>query len=307
MSFIDYITQPWRNLFWLCFNIYLTLWSGIGSLSMKMLVLPIRIYNAMQKEDMMEIEMQEIQKLYMESEHRVRELEGELEQVLDDCKQYKDLLEDAETQNKAILKKYQLLQLRVLELEDESDHLKAHKERVLKGVHEGESELLQKKDMRNSFHLNGHINGDQLLDKHTQDLTGKIILAHNMLVNNRARYEGRGAALSSSMFSFFLSLLVGAIAWQAQDPCIPLVVAVFMVVCMSLKTVAQFLLSIYNGPGFDAVALLSFNWFILGTLAYPVLPRLAQTVAPIGAKFGHWLLRLMGVNYITEKLRTAFL
>lgn len=59
--------------------------------------------------------MQEIQKLYMESEHRVRELEGELEQVLDDCKQYKDLLEDAETQNKAILKKYQLLQLRVRE------------------------------------------------------------------------------------------------------------------------------------------------------------------------------------------------
>ena len=52
VSFIGHVTRPWRDLFWICFDIYLNLWTGIGSFSMKMLVLPLRIYNAIQREDM---------------------------------------------------------------------------------------------------------------------------------------------------------------------------------------------------------------------------------------------------------------
>ena len=52
VSFIAHVTRPWRDLFWICFDIYLNLWTGIGSFSMKMLVLPLRIYNAIQREDM---------------------------------------------------------------------------------------------------------------------------------------------------------------------------------------------------------------------------------------------------------------
>lgn len=38
-----------------------------------------------------------------------QELGCELEQVMADCKQFKDPLEEAEAEKKAILKKYQLL------------------------------------------------------------------------------------------------------------------------------------------------------------------------------------------------------
>ena len=69
--------------------------------------------------------------------------------------------------------------------------------------------------------------------------------------------------------------------YEAKDPCIPLVVALFVVVGMSLKSVVHFLSTIKNKPASDAVALLSFNWFILGTLTYPTLPRVARFLFPI--------------------------
>ena len=85
----------------------------------------------------------------------------------------------------------------------------------------------------------------------------------------------RDVALSQSLFSAILSLVVGVTVWQAEGPCMPLVLALFTVVGMSLKSVVQFFSTIKNKPACDAVALLSFNWFILGTLTYPTLPRVA--------------------------------
>ncbi|XP_021647830.2 uncharacterized protein LOC110640696 isoform X2 [Hevea brasiliensis] len=97
--------------------------------------------------------------------------------------------------------------------------------------------------------------------------------------------QRRDVALSQSLFSAVLSLLVGIIIWEAEDPCMPLVVALFAVVGMSLKSVVQFFSTIRNKPASDAVALLSFNWFILGTLTYPTLPRVARVLAPLTASF----------------------
>ncbi|TKY70180.1 alkylated DNA repair protein alkB [Spatholobus suberectus] len=91
----------------------------------------------------------------------------------------------------------------------------------------------------------------------------------------------RDVALSQSLFSAIMSLAVGVTAWEAEDPCMPLVVALFAVVGMSLKSVVQFFSTIRNKPASDAVALLSFNWFILGTLTYPTLPRVARMLAPL--------------------------
>ncbi|KAK4252608.1 hypothetical protein QN277_014358 [Acacia crassicarpa] len=90
----------------------------------------------------------------------------------------------------------------------------------------------------------------------------------------------RDAALSQSLFSAFLSLVVGMIVWEAEDPCMPLVVALFTVVGMSLRSVVQFFSTIKNKPASDAVAMLSFNWFILGTLTYPTLPTVARMLSP---------------------------
>ena len=50
----------------------------------------------------------------------------------------------------------------------------------------------------------------------------------------------RGIAVKQSLFSAVLSLVVGMIVWQAEDPCMPLIVALFSVVGMSLKSVVQF-------------------------------------------------------------------
>ena len=95
----------------------------------------------------------------------------------------------------------------------------------------------------------------------------------------------RDVAISQSIFSAVLSLIVGVTVWEADDPCMPLILALFAVVGMSLKSVVQFFFSIKNKPASDAVALLSFNWFILGTLTYPTLPRIAPMLAPLVLRF----------------------
>lgn len=97
--------------------------------------------------------------------------------------------------------------------------------------------------------------------------------------------HSRDVALSQSLFSAILSLVVGITVWEAEDPCMPLVVALFTVVGMSLKSVVQFFFTIRNKPASDAVALLSLNWFILGTLSYPTLPRVATMLSPLVLRF----------------------
>ncbi|OMO93723.1 hypothetical protein COLO4_16736 [Corchorus olitorius] len=109
--------------------------------------------------------------------------------------------------------------------------------------------------------------------------------------------ERREIALSQTLFSAILSLLVGMIVWEAEDPCMPLVVALFTVVGMSLKSVIQFFFSIKNKPASDAVALLSFNWFILGTLSYPTLPKVTRMLAPLALTLFHWIASCLGISF----------
>ncbi|OVA18374.1 hypothetical protein BVC80_1833g24 [Macleaya cordata] len=108
--------------------------------------------------------------------------------------------------------------------------------------------------------------------------------------------QRRGVALSQSLFSAILSLLVGMIIWKAEDPCMPLVVALFSVVGMSLKSVVQFFSLVENKPASDAVALLSFNWFILGTLTYPTLPKVAHLLSPMVLKLANRTVCWLGLS-----------
>ncbi|KAG5592298.1 hypothetical protein H5410_042812 [Solanum commersonii] len=98
---------------------------------------------------------------------------------------------------------------------------------------------------------------------------------------NDELHQRRDLAVSQTLFSAILSLLVGTIVWKAEDACMPLVLALFAVVGMSLWSVVQFFTTIKNRPASDAVALLSFNWFLLGTLTYPMLPRITPVFAPV--------------------------
>ncbi|CAN1143303.1 hypothetical protein LINPERPRIM_LOCUS26446 [Linum perenne] len=79
-----------------------------------------------------------------------------------------------------------------------------------------------------------------------------------------------------------LSLTVGMIIYEAKDAnCMPLVVALYTVVGMSMKNVVKFFSTIDNKPASDAVALLSFNCFILGTLTYPTLPKVVRILGSL--------------------------
>lgn len=118
-------------------------------------------------------------------------------------------------------------------------------------------------------------------------------LISRSLYMNEVLVQQREIAILQSLFSAVLSLIVGMIIWEAEDPCMPLVVALFTVVGMSLKSVIQFFSTINNKPVSNAVALLSFNCFILGTLTYPILPRIAHMSTPMALSFleqsANWL------------------
>ncbi|XVF13787.1 hypothetical protein REPUB_Repub08aG0237700 [Reevesia pubescens] len=114
---------------------------------------------------------------------------------------------------------------------------------------------------------------------------------------NDVLQQRREIALSQTLFSAILSLLVGMIVWEAEDPCMPLVVALFTVVGMSLKSVIQFFFTIKNKPASDAVAFLSFNWFILGTLSYPTLPRVSCMLAPLILSIVDQIASCLGISF----------
>jgi hypothetical protein len=92
----------------------------------------------------------------------------------------------------------------------------------------------------------------------------------------------KNIAVSRSVFSAMLALVVGIVMYEAkeQELCTPLIGALFTVVGISLKSVVQFFSTVKNKPALDAVALMSLNWFIVGTLTYPTLPRVARIVVP---------------------------
>ncbi|XWS62289.1 hypothetical protein CRYUN_Cryun07bG0197500 [Craigia yunnanensis] len=114
---------------------------------------------------------------------------------------------------------------------------------------------------------------------------------------NAVLEQRRDIALSQTLFSAILSHLVGMIVWEAEDPCMPLVVVLFTVVGMSLKSVIQFFFTIKNKPASDAVALLSFNWFILGTLSYPTLPRVTRMLAPLTLSLVDRIAIWLGISF----------
>ncbi|KAL6616752.1 hypothetical protein ACP70R_039022 [Stipagrostis hirtigluma subsp. patula] len=94
--------------------------------------------------------------------------------------------------------------------------------------------------------------------------------------------QGKVVARRRSLFSLGMSLAVGAVAWSADAPCLPLLAGLFAVVGVSMRTVSRACAPLRrSGPAAaDAVALLSLNWFLLGVLTAPMLPGVARAVVP---------------------------
>ncbi|CAN6547037.1 unnamed protein product [Malus baccata var. baccata] len=156
--------------------------------------------------------------------------------------------------------------------------------------------------LKSCYDGSGFILQDLLMHKDTQGDESKTKMELLKILRNEPISTGpmhpfstiEGALQSNSLFSA-VSLVVGRIVWQAEDPCMPLIVALFSVVGMSLKSVVQFFSTIKKRPASDAVALLSFNWFILGTLK--TLPKVAHTVVPVALNFVDRALSWIGFSF----------
>ncbi|GFY95210.1 hypothetical protein Acr_10g0005950 [Actinidia rufa] len=122
---------------------------------------------------------------------------------------------------------------------------------------------------------------------------GPGVISRNLDADEVLKLQ-REVAVLQSLFSAVLSFVVGMVIWEAEDPCTPLVVALFIVVAVSLKSVIQFFSSIKNKPASDAVALLSFNCCILGAVSYPTLPRIAHMLTPMALSFLKWTVSWIG-------------
>ncbi|XP_057763341.1 uncharacterized protein LOC130983171 [Arachis stenosperma] len=261
-------TEFIRNI--IVFNINIAL--GIISWTFGLVLLPARILNIF---------------------HRERQLERKLQQMQIDLAnlllEYKELEEHLQI----AVKERRIMELLVSELEEEHDMAVAKIEKLERKLLDQINENRRLKEVKGKAYWSSKDAGDYDDDgRHIfplQDLViTKDIWEHDNKISSSNLLKllkpgatpqvpdyRRDVAISQSVFSAILSVVVGVTAWQAEDPCMPLVVALFAVVGMSLKSVVQFFATIENKPASDAVALLSFNWFILGTLTYPTLPRIA--------------------------------
>nr|GEY52829.1 zinc finger, RING/FYVE/PHD-type [Tanacetum cinerariifolium] len=87
---------------------------------------------------------------------------------------------------------------------------------------------------------------DRKFDAHDYVKNDGATLMHQIILFDNVLGVQREVAFSQSLFSAVLSLLVGMIIWEAQEPCMPLVTALLIVVGMSLRSVVQFFSTIKN-------------------------------------------------------------
>ncbi|XP_055962003.1 uncharacterized protein LOC126679731 isoform X2 [Mercurialis annua] len=256
-----------------------------------------------------------------------KELQHQLHTSIKECRILESMLAEVEDENDNLIAKFELLQDELQDLKVENQQLKENFVKDRSSKKSASRDNAQKTDIADTIHYSisdgrgqtcykatGIIFEDLAMLKNAWESQGKSeaelltflktkcaatesFSSFSRSVNSSSvdidegLNERRDAALSQSLFSAVLSLLVGIIIWKAADPCMPLVVALFAVVGMSLKSVVQFFSTINNKPASDAVALLSFNWFMLGTLTYPALPKVARMLTPLTFNIFYWIVR----------------
>ncbi|XP_042504835.1 uncharacterized protein LOC122081704 [Macadamia integrifolia] len=270
--------------------------------------LPLRILNALHRERLLEAHLHELQYHFENLVWDKMEAEEMLQLALKDCRILETMLSELEEEHEKALAKIELLENELQDLKDENFRWNEVQGKGLwdfkpRDVPAGCTDVL---DVKDSIPLETKYgvqslkpgNGSGVIlqelmmhrDAWEDEIKGKTqspdfleigprVVPTSLMVDEVLDHR-KGVALSQSIFSAILSLLVGMIIWEAADPCIPLVVALFTVVGISLKSVVRFFSTINNSPASDAVALLSFNWFILGMLTYPALPRVTRMLAP---------------------------
>lgn len=293
------VIQTWIELLRASIYLHIIIFWKLAIWTIDIVTLPKRAIAALHRERLLELQLHGVRTELESVLWDRNELEEQLFMASKKHKMVKMMLEELEREHDEAIVRIQLLEGEVQDLKDENQRLKEAEGRALwsyrdkgdtghghdtKDTHKfGESGY-----NRNTNRVMEH---EDIWEEETNDfvkeglkskLYGPHIISPDLnTIDILARR--RELALSQSLFSAILSLVVGMIVWEAEDPCVPLVAALFTVVAMSLMNVVQFFATIDNKPASDAVALLSFNWFILGTLAYPTLPMVARVLAPLAS------------------------
>ncbi|KAI3680029.1 hypothetical protein L2E82_50766 [Cichorium intybus] len=270
------------NIFW-----RFMLWT------VSIITLPARALGALHREKQLQARVSELQERLDSLAWDRKKLQEHIGVAIREHEMMETMLGELEEEHDVAIHRIKVLEAELQELKEENLSLKEVHGKSKWDYKQKDAKISQTKDgispWKSDYYKDNTAFNDLLMKK---DDENKVKFDSN---SNDARSlmhviiddvigQRREVALSQSLFSAILSLLVGMIVWEAKDPCMPLVTALFMVVGMSLKSVVGFFSTIKNKPASDAVALLSLNWFILGTLTYPTLPRLARLLMPLFVK-----------------------
>ncbi|XP_073027914.1 uncharacterized protein [Primulina eburnea] len=298
------IIQTWIELLRAALYLHLViLWrSAIWVISV--LSLPMRAISALYKEKMLHMQLHQVSTELEDVLWERRELEKQLHMSIKECRMTDVMLTELKKEHYDAIAQIELLGGEVRDLKDEIRRIKEVEGKSFwddKGVDDEtkgsytENSINSRTSLPSRYGNISHGMSPEIIQNHdvnelmkTQPKSQWPIEQHAADIISKCNTvcdEQRDLALSQSVFSAILTLLVGMIVWEAKDPCMPLVLALFAVVAMSLSSVVQFFSTIQHKPTPDAVALLSFNWFMFGILMYPTLPMFARVSSPIASRF----------------------
>ncbi|XP_060207878.1 uncharacterized protein LOC132635483 isoform X2 [Lycium barbarum] len=285
------VIQTWTELVRAAMGIHASLLWRLIIWAIAILSLPIRSLTALQRERALEMHLQELQTEFENLVWERKQLEKKIQLAINDKRILQAMLAELEDEHDEAIVKIEQLEGQDLKVEnqrlnevhgkalsDQRDHFDAQSYSGAvpfwrsSGI---ESVAIDQEGLKENKSKSGSMNHDFMGARSSRDVKLEDFDTRDVL------QQRRDLAFSQTLFSAILSLLVGTIVWKAEDACMPLILALFTVVGMSLWSVVQFFSTIKNRPASDAVALLSFNWFLLGTLTYPTLPRITPVVAPV--------------------------
>ncbi|WOL04306.1 hypothetical protein Cni_G13027 [Canna indica] len=268
-------TVAWWQLLKLAINFNVELCWQILVLGITFMMLPIRMLTALHNEVKLRKLLNEMQAQFEKLAWENKELEERLQIASEVQKIQETVFKEMEEEHEKALTRIDLLENELQQLKENMrlTEVKGKTQWANKTAHLDKEGRLRK----TIPHGIDHGKDSQELGKRGEALRQQQIVA-----------------LSRSLFSSFLSLLVAMVIWRAEDKCVPLVAGLFIVVGISLSSVLDFFSTVRNKPASEAVALLSINWFMLGTLSSPTLPVIARMLAPSFVRFGGRFVKWLG-------------
>ncbi|XP_042025349.1 uncharacterized protein LOC121772350 isoform X1 [Salvia splendens] len=261
----------------LCLH-FVILWR-LAIWGMAVLSLPVRAFSALYRERMLEMQLHRLRNEMEDVLFDAKELEEKLHEAIEERSTIEMLVIELEKEHDEAILKIKLLEGEVQNLKDEAQRLKEIQGKILSSYmgQDGRHLTITHNIGKSPYRL------DYDREEVTEDVSKDEMRMFAQIISKEYSVlaRERKVALSRSLFSMLLSLVVGLIVWKAKAPCTPLVMALFVVVTLSLRSVLQLCARVEHKPASESLALLSINWFILGTLAYPMFPVVARFLAPV--------------------------